>query len=122
MILLNYAKETWHKKEGFFMKKEEILEMSRKENKNKDIYETQVEAKGCTYASLTMVILATVYYCYEIFTGKGQNYSFYSIIALYCFVLYGYKAIKIEKRRSLHIFVSIIWGLTTVLSIIQYFR
>ena len=104
------------------MKKEEILEMSRKENKNKDIYETQIEAKGCTYASVMMLILATFYYCYEIFTGKGQNYSFYSIIALYCCILFGYKAIKLEKRRGLHIFTSILWGLITILSIVQYFR
>ena len=32
------------------MKKEEILEMSRKENKQKDVYEIEVESKACKIA------------------------------------------------------------------------
>ena len=104
------------------MKKEEILEMSRKENKKKDVYEIEVETKGCRIASLHMIVLATVYYCYEIFIGKGQNYSFYSIISVYCFTLYGYKALKLEKKKSLHIFCAITWGLITIISIIGYFK
>ena len=104
------------------MKKEEILKKSRKENKNKDAYEIEIENKGVKIAAILMLILATVYYCYEIFTGKGQNYSFYSIVTLYCFVLYGYKAIKLEKRRALHVICSISWGLVTILALVRYFR
>ena len=103
------------------MKKEEILEMSRKENKKRDVYEIEVESRGCKIAVLTMLILITVYYCYEIFAGKGQNYTLYSIIALYCTVLYGYKAIKLEKRRTLHIVCSILWGIVTIMTILNYF-
>ena len=104
------------------MKKEEILEMSRKENKLKDVYEIEVEKKGVKLAALLMLILATFYYCYEIFTDKGQNYSFYSIITIYCFTVYGYKAIKLEKKRVFNIYVSILWGLVTIISIIGYFN
>lgn len=103
------------------MKKEEILEMSRKENKKKDIYEIEIETKGCKIAVLAMLILTSIYYCYEIFTSKGQNYSLYSIIAIYCTVLYGYKAIKLEKRKPLHITCSILWGLVTIITILTYF-
>ena len=103
------------------MKKEEILEMSRKENKNKDVYEIDVENKGVKIAALLMLALASVYYCYEIFTGKGENYSFYSIIAIYCFALYGYKAIKLEIRRTFYIGCSILWGLVTLTTIMGYF-
>ena len=104
------------------MKKEEILEKSRLENKKKDIYAIEVEKDGCKYAALTMVILAVLYYIYEIFADKGQNYALYSIIAVYCFVFFGYRGIKLEKQRSLYIFTSIIWFLITILTIVQYFR
>ncbi len=104
------------------MKKEEILEMSRKDNQKKDIYEIEVERKGAVTAAICMLILSTIYYCYEIIIGKGQNYSFYSLIAIYCAVVYGYKAVKLEKRRKLYIFTSIIWALVTIITVIGYFK
>lgn len=103
------------------MKKEEILEMSRKENKQKDVYEIEIESKGCKIAVLAMLILITIYYCYELFTNKGENYTLYSIIALYCTILYGYKAIKLEKRRTIHVTCSISWGIITIITILKYF-
>ena len=104
------------------MKKEEILEMSRKENKNKDIHEIEVETKGCKIAAIAMILLTTVYYCYEIFTAKGQNITLYSLITIYCSVIYGYKAIKIEKRRMFNICCSVIWTILTILLVLQYFK
>lgn len=104
------------------MKKEEILEKSRKENKKKDAYEIEVETQGCKYAAIAMVLLTTVYFCYEMIIGKGQNYTLYSIISIYCSIMYGYKAIKLEKCRKLHAFTSIIWGLMTIILILVYFK
>ena len=104
------------------MKKEEILEASKKENKNKDMYAIQVEAKGGTYASVAMLVLALIYYGYEIFTGKGSNPAFYSIITIYNSVFYGYKALKVEERRKLSIATSIIWTLLTIGLILDYFK
>ena len=48
------------------MKKEEVLEASKKENKNKDIYAAEVEAKSSQIAGISMLILASVYFCFEI--------------------------------------------------------
>lgn len=104
------------------MKKEEILEASKKENKNKDVYAIEVESNGAKYAGITMVILAAVYYIYEILTGKGSNPALYSIVAVYNAILYGYKAIKMKERKALHIFTSIIWGLLTIMLILAYFK
>ena len=59
------------------MKKEEILEASKKENKNKDIYCKEVEAKGATWAAMCMLILTSIYFIYEIMSGKGQNVALY---------------------------------------------
>ena len=88
------------------MKKEEILEASKKENKNKDIYAVQVEAKGASIAGVSIIILAFIYYLYEMMSGKGSNPALYSIITIYNAILYGYKALKIEKHRKLNTFTS----------------
>ena len=103
------------------MEKEKILESSRLENKGKDMYALEVEAKACKVASVTMLLMAFVYYSYELFTGKGSNPAFYSLITVFNCVLYGYKAIKIEKNRKLSIFTSVIWGLLTIMLMLSYF-
>ena len=97
------------------MKKEEILEASRKENKQKDFYEIEVENKAVKIAAITMIILTTIYYCLEIFIKGETNHGWYSLIALYCFVLYGYKALKIKSK--FYTFCSIIWFLVTVICV-----
>ena len=104
------------------MKKEEILERSRKENKKKDLQEIEVELKASQYAGIAMILLAFVFFAYEIATGKGTNPALYSIITIYSFIMYGYRGIKIEKYRKLNIITSIIWGLLSLLLILNYFK
>ena len=104
------------------MKKEEILEASKKENKKKDVYEIQIDAKACEYAAVSMLILAFIFFTYEIASGKGSNPAFYSLITLFNTVIYGYKAIKLSKNRKLNIFTSITWGLLTILLFLEYFK
>ena len=90
--------------------------------KEKDTYEIEVEAKGANYAGITMLLLAFVYYSFEIFSGRGSNPAFYSIITVYNVVLFGYKAIKLKKHRKLNIFTSVVWGLLTLMLVLDYFR
>ncbi len=104
------------------MKKEEILEKSKKENKNKDIYALEVETKAANIAGLAMLILAAIYFTYEILSGKGTNYALYSLIAIYDAIMYGYRAIKIKEHRGLNLFTSIIWSLLTILLVVEYFK
>ena len=104
------------------MKKEEILEMSRKENKNKDVHEIEVETKGCKIAAIAMILLTTIYYCYEIFTAKGTNITLYSLVSIYCAVIYGYKGVKLEKKRMFNIVCCGIWSIVTILLILEYFK
>ena len=103
------------------MKKEEILERAKEENKNKDYASIAVANKGAYLAGLVMIILAAIYFSYEILAGKGTNYALYSLLAIYNTVLYGYQAIKSKERRSLHIITAVIWGLLTVLLVVSYF-
>ncbi len=104
------------------MKKEEILEISKKENKNKDVYGLEVEAKGARIAGTVSMILTTIYYVYEIISGKGENPALYSIITAYMTILYAYKAAKSKEKRKLNISTSIIWGLLSILFILNYFK
>ena len=104
------------------MEKEEILEESRKENKKKDVYEIEVENKGCKIAAMAMLILISVYFIYEIITGKGTNPALYSVIAICEAALYGYKAIKIKKHRGLSILTSVIWSILTIMLVLEYFK
>ena len=103
------------------MNKEDILEQSRKENKKKDAYELEVGYKAGTMAAIFMVILAFVYYSYEIFTGKGSNSAFYSLITIYNSAFFGYKSIKIEKGRKINIVSTIVWSILSIMLIIFYF-
>ena len=104
------------------MKKEEILEASKKENKKRDIFAYETEARGATYAAVCMVILACIYFIYEIMSGKGQNPALYSMISVYNAVVFGYKAMKVEEHRTLNAFTSILWGLMTIILVLSYFK
>ena len=104
------------------MKKEEILEKSRKENRNKDVFEIEVDAKAGKLAACVMLIMAFIFYSYEILSGKGINPSFYSLITIFNCVLWGYKAIKVDNNRKLNSFISAIWGLLTVILLLEYFN
>ena len=104
------------------MKREEILEKARKENKNKD-YATLAESyKGASYAAIAMLILAGIYFTFEMITGKGMNYAIYSLLCIYNAVLNGWLAIRVKESRVLRIISAGIWGLLTVMLILDYFK
>ena len=102
------------------MKKEEILEMSRKENKKKDFAVIEIENQAVKIASIGMLVLTSVYFCLEIFIQGKTNYGWYSLLALYCAIVYGYKGIKIKNK--LEIFCMIIWGLLAIPLTIVYIK
>ena len=102
------------------MKKEEILEKARKENKQKDFACIEAERKGGLLAAISILILSSIYYAADIFILGKTNYGWYSIISLYCTVVYGYKGIK--TKNKLNIITSIIWLIVTILTCYSYFE
>ena len=102
------------------MKKEDILKASRKENKNKDFAVIEVENKAVKIAALGMLILASIYFCLEIIVQGKENYGLYSIIALYCAIVYGYKGIK--TKNKFEIICMIIWTVVAIPLIITYIK
>ena len=97
------------------MEKDKILE-----NKGKDFYAIQAEVNSCKIAAVVMVLLAFVYYTYELLTGKGSNPEFYSLITIFNAVMFGYRAVMIKEKRVLSIFACSVWTILTALLILSY--
>ena len=102
------------------MDREEILEASRSENHNKDYAKIEIENRGVKIAAISVYILTVIYFCLEIFIKGSVNYGLYSIIALYCGIVYGYKALKLRKKY--YTICSIIWNFVAIIFIYQYIR
>ncbi|HIR00090.1 MAG TPA: hypothetical protein IAB23_10520 [Candidatus Scybalocola faecavium] len=83
------------------MNKEEILEKSRQENKNKDIYEQEIIKQGNAVVTSVMVILATVFFIIQVFTGGGINYGLYAIVFCHSMVLSWMKWVKLRQHPQL---------------------
>ncbi len=83
------------------MNKEEILEMSRKENKEQDLYELHVSEKSATIGALIGVLICAVLFVSEIFICGNPNFSLWSIIAGINAGVGIYKGIKLRKTSTL---------------------
>lgn len=94
------------------MKKDEILEKSRKENKNQDLFEKEVSQKGGNMGALVAMILATIFYVIQIFVGGGTNYGLYAVVFSVPAAGYFVKAIKIKKKKD--IILAIIYIIVTL--------
>ena len=104
------------------MKKEEILNANKEENKKKDVYEMEIDAKACRMASIAMFCLALGLLVYEMSVNDVINPAFYSFLAIFNAVAYGYKAYKLEKNRKLNCFISVIWTIMTITLLLTYFK
>lgn len=102
------------------MKKEEILEMSRKENKKRDAYDLEISQKATNMASIFTLLLVFIFFSLEIFIVGKTNYGLYAIITIFNGVNYLYNGIRNEKNRKLNIFTGIIWLLLTVICTYGY--
>ena len=103
------------------MKKEEVLEASKKANKKKDEYELEIDRRGTRVGGLFAIILTTIYYCYEIISGKGSNPALYSIITSFCAGTYIYVGLKVDRNKKTNLIAGIIWLILTIMLVITYF-
>lgn len=91
---------------------ESILEMSRQENKNKDLVGAGAELKASVYAGISMAILSLVFYVAQIAIQGTCNFGLFAIVAFYNAVISIVKGVKISKKSS--IVAGIIWGLLAI--------
>ncbi|MDE6168084.1 MAG: hypothetical protein K2G28_06460 [Acetatifactor sp.] len=85
------------------MDKGEILERSRKENKNQDIYEKEVLKEGNSATVLTIFILATIFFIVQIFTGGGINYGLYALVFSGNMATFWVKWFRLRRKHELAI-------------------
>lgn len=83
------------------MNKEEILEKSRQENKNKDIYEHEVLKQANTYAVIVMMILAAIFFAVQIFVGEGTNWGIWALVFSVSMTTFWVKYIKLRRKHEL---------------------
>ncbi|MBQ8194192.1 MAG: hypothetical protein IJZ47_02395 [Oscillospiraceae bacterium] len=98
------------------MNKEQILEMSRKENKEQDLYELEISSKATRVSSLICVIICAVLYVAEIMVCGNQNYGLWTIIAAFIAGTFLYTGIKLKNKVK--IAVGILWTVIAVIAIV----
>lgn len=100
-------KKTWHQERILVMEKDQILEKSRKENKNQDIYEKEILKEGRNIGAATAGILATVFFVIQILTGGGINYGLYAVVFSIPAAAFTVKAFRMKKKHE--IFMAVIY-------------
>ena len=91
----------WEKGAIIFMNKEEILEMSRAENKNKDFYELEVLKQSGTSTVIVMMALAAIFFSAQIFVGGGTNWGLWAIVFSANMTTFWVKYIKLRRKHEL---------------------
>lgn len=83
------------------MNKEEILEISRRENKNKDIYEHEILKQASSSSIIVMMILAAVFFIVQIFVGGGMNWGIWALVFSVNMTSFWVKYIKLRHKHEL---------------------
>jgi hypothetical protein len=94
------------------MNKEEILEKSREENKNQDIFEKEVLRDAGTIGAIVASILATIFFVIQIFVGGGMNYGLYAVV--FSIPTTGFIVKSIRMKRKNEIWAAIIYTILTL--------
>ena len=97
------------------MEKEKILEMSRKENKNKDIAELDVEKKANNIAVIVGSIFALILILWQAVTKNGVNYGIAAIVEIMCAVSSCYKYLCLKRKK--HLLLAIYFILISIIFI-----
>ncbi len=83
------------------MNREEILEKSRQENKNKDVHEEEILKQASKSAVIVQQILAGIFFLTQIFAGKGINWGLWALVFSSDMVIFWVKAIKLHRKHEL---------------------
>jgi hypothetical protein len=101
------------------MNKEEILQASRDENQNKDIYELEIIRKGQRIGGLLAICIAFILISVDrIRYDAGTNYGYFMILTASAAGMFIYKVIKLKRKHE--ILVATIWTLATIYALIMY--
>lgn len=83
------------------MNKEEILEKSRAENKNVDIYEQEVLKQAGTSASIVMMVFAGVFSVAQMLVGGGINWGLWALSLSVDMTTFWVKYNRLHRKHEL---------------------
>lgn len=83
------------------MKKEEILEKSRKENNGQDLYEKEVMRTGGEAGFYTVWIFAAVFAAVQLLLCRQWNYAVFAVAGVYSAVVYTVKARRQKRSQDM---------------------
>ena len=101
------------------MNKESILEMSRQENKNKDLFGYNEELKASMYAGLAIAVLSVLVFAAQIVIQGTVDWGIFAVLAVYNAVINLVKGVKTSTKKL--IAAGIIWSVTTVIILVTHF-
>ncbi len=98
------------------MNKEEILAMSRQENKDKDLYEMQVTESSANIGIITGAIICALLFAAEIFICGTTNYGLWSIVTGINAAMGIYRGIKLKSKSK--IAIGMMWAACTIAAVV----
>ena len=84
--------------------------------KNKKLNE--IDKTGAMFAAVSIAILSFIYFVLGIIIQGKTNYGWYSVIALYCSIIFGYRSIKV--KGIINKITAIIWFLVFIITAFAY--
>ena len=102
------------------MNKDEILSKSRKENKDKDLFEREILVIAGNVGGIVATLLATIFFVMQRLVGDEFNYGLYAVIVSVSAGGFVLRAIRMKRKRD--IVLALIYTLATlVLSIVHIY-
>ena len=104
---------------GSVMKREEILEKSRKENSGEDFYEKEVMRAGGELGIYTVWIFAAVFSIVQVLLCHEWNYAVYALAGVFYAAVYAVKARRQKQRQDM--IGAVGWSLFAVVFFVMHF-
>lgn len=99
------------------MDKEKTFEMSRKENKDQDLYALQIAKLGESISLITIVIFCTLIFVLNIFAGNGFKMELYTPVAIFNAVQYTIKYKMSDENKKTNRFAMICWTIAAPIGV-----
>ncbi len=100
------------------MNKDEILAMSREENKDHDPLRKEVSLKGANLTVIVTSIASLLLYIIEETVTLNKNYAIWALICILNFTQCLYTGIKLKNKWALIGGVS--WGILTITALVGF--
>ena len=100
------------------MDKNEILNKSREENANADLYGNEVREFGLIAGCLAGVVMSMVIFFLELSVKGEKNYGVYAIIGAVLATKLIVQAVKLRERT--YVIAAILYTIATIASFIAY--